>query len=86
MVLSAQPVERYSKSGLYLGLGYSVPAVPGVQRRVITRIVRGLYWHHIGSRVPDDANIELVFIDTQTRLGRRPYSPSPIDAAPHPHW
>jgi hypothetical protein len=63
MVLSAKPVERYSKNGLYLGLSYAVPAVPGVQLRVITRIVRGLYWHHIGSRVPNDAKIELVFID-----------------------
>ena len=63
MVLSAQPVERYSTSGLYLGLGYAVLAAPGVQKRVITRIVRGLYWYHIGSRVPDDAKIELVFID-----------------------
>jgi hypothetical protein len=63
MVLGAQPVERYSKGGIYLGLGYAVPVVPRVQERVITRIVRGLYWHHVGTRVPEDAKIELAFID-----------------------
>jgi hypothetical protein len=62
MVLGARPVERYSKGGIYLGLGYAVPVAPGVQQRVITRIVRGLYWHHIGNSL-GDAHVELMFID-----------------------
>ena len=37
--------------------------VPGVQERVITRIVRGLYWHHFQTRLGDDAQVTLVFID-----------------------
>jgi hypothetical protein len=36
--------------------------VPGVQQRVITRIVRGLYWHHFETRLSDDAKMKLVFI------------------------
>ena len=63
IVTSAQLVERYSPSGLYLGHGYAVPVIPGVQQRVITRIVRGLYWHHFQTRLADDAQITLVFID-----------------------
>jgi hypothetical protein len=63
MVLNAKPVERYSVGGIYLGLGYAVPVAPGVQQRVIRRIVRGFYWHHFGSSLTDDIHIELVFID-----------------------
>jgi hypothetical protein len=63
MVSGAKPVERYTKGGIYLGLGYAVPVVPGVQERVIKRIVRGLYWHHFDSRLVDDTHIALVFID-----------------------
>jgi hypothetical protein len=63
MVTRAQLVERYTTSGLYLGHGYAVPVVPGVQERVITRIVRGLYWYHFQTRLGDDAQITLVFID-----------------------
>lgn len=59
MVLGAKPVERYSMGGLYLGLGYAVPVVPGVQERVIKRIVRGLYWYHFQTRLGDDAQITL---------------------------
>jgi hypothetical protein len=51
MVTAAQVVERYTPSGLYLGHGYAVPVVPGVQQRVINRIVRGLYWHHFQTRL-----------------------------------
>jgi hypothetical protein len=63
MVTGAQLVERYTPSGLYLGHGYAVSVVPGVERRVITRIVRGLYWHHFQTRLADDAQVTLVFID-----------------------
>jgi hypothetical protein len=63
MVKSAQRVERYTQSGLYLGHGFAVPLMPGVQQRVITRIVRGLYWHHVGARLDADTQITLVFID-----------------------
>jgi hypothetical protein len=68
MVTGAQLVERYTCGGLYLGYGYAVPVVHGVQERVITRTVRGLYWHHFHTRLPDDAKISLVFIDK-----RRPH-------------
>ena len=63
MVTASQLVERYTPSGLYLGHGYAVPVVPGVQQRVINRIVRGLYWHHLQTRLGDDAQVTLVFID-----------------------
>jgi hypothetical protein len=63
MVPAAQLVERYTPSGLYLGHGYAVPVVPGLQQRVINRIVRGLYWHQFQTRLGDDAEVTLVFID-----------------------
>src|SRR5271156_294311 len=63
MVTGAQLVERYSSGGLYLGHGFAVPVAPGVQQRVITRIVRGLYWHHFGAALGTDAPVTLVFID-----------------------
>jgi hypothetical protein len=63
MVLGSQLVERYSTGGIYLGHGYAVPTVPGVQERVITRIVRGLYWHHFHNSLDADARVTLVFID-----------------------
>jgi hypothetical protein len=63
MVTGAKLVERYTQSGLYLGYGYAVPVVPGLQQRVITRIVRGLYWHHFQTRLGDDTKTTLVFID-----------------------
>ena len=66
MVLGAKPVERYSMGGIYLGLGYAVPVVPvvpGVQEGVIKRIVLGLYSYHFQTRLGDDAQITLVFID-----------------------
>jgi hypothetical protein len=63
MVTAAQLVERYTPSGLYLGHGYTVPVVAGVQQRVISRIVRGLYSHHFQTRLGDDAQVTLVFID-----------------------
>jgi hypothetical protein len=62
MVSSAKLVERYSTGGIYLGYGYAVPVSPGVQERVIRRIVRGLHWHHSGNSLGDD-DINLVFID-----------------------
>jgi hypothetical protein len=63
MVQGSQPVERYSTGGIYLGLGYAVPVMSGVQQRVITRIVRGTYWHHFRNSLDADARIQLVFID-----------------------
>ncbi len=66
IIRGAQLVERYTTSGLYLGYGYSVPVVPGVEKRVITRIVRGLYWHHLQRRLGADAQVTLIFIDKRT--------------------
>jgi hypothetical protein len=63
MVLGATPVERYSPGGIYLGLGYAVPVTPEAHRRVLNRIVRGLYWHHFEDRLGDDTHVELVFIN-----------------------
>jgi hypothetical protein len=63
MVTGAKLVERYSTGGLYLGHGYAVPVAPGVQQRVITRIARGLYWHHFGAALGTDVPVTLVFID-----------------------
>lgn len=62
MVLGARPVARYSAGGIYLGQGIAVPAPPAARCRVLTRIVRGLFWHHYGYSI--DANhARLVFID-----------------------
>jgi hypothetical protein len=63
MVFGATPIERYSPGGIYLGLGYAVPVNSEAHKRVVIRIVRGLYWHHFRSRLDDDTQIELKFID-----------------------
>ena len=77
IVLTAKPVARYSPGGIYLGLGFAVPVTPGVQERVITRIVRGLHWHHSGNSLSDD-NIQLDFIDK--RKPHWEYALAPITA------
>jgi hypothetical protein len=46
MVLGASEVDRVSQGGIYLGKGYAVPVQGEAHRRVINRIIRGLYWHH----------------------------------------
>ena len=74
MVTSAQLVERYSTGGIYLGHGYAVPLVPGLQQRVITRIVRGLHWHHFQNRLAEDA-VKLVFIDRRKPQWRHALEP-----------
>ena len=66
-VLGATPVERYSTGGIYLGQGVAVPIVPGVQQRVVTRIVRGLYWHHFRNSLRADIPVQ-VFMDKRKPL------------------
>ncbi len=61
-VLGARPVERFSTGGIYLGQGIAVPTPPEARERVLMRIVRGLFWHHLGERVPAD-RIKLIYID-----------------------
>jgi hypothetical protein len=52
-----------------------VPFVPGVQERVIKRIVRGLYWHHFRTALGNDARVTLVFIDKRKPQWRDALSP-----------
>jgi hypothetical protein len=60
----AIPVEAYSPEGVSLGaVWYAVPNRLDVHKRVLTRIVKGLYWHEFGERLRDDDSISLVFID-----------------------
>src|SRR5215469_5207094 len=74
IVTSAQMVERYSPGGIYLGHGYAVPLVPGLQQRVLTRTVRGLHWHHFQNRLAEDA-VTLVFIDKRKPQWRHALEP-----------
>jgi hypothetical protein len=75
MVTGARLVERYSPGGLYLGHGFAVPVVSGVQQRVITRIVRGLYWHHYQTALGDASSVTLVFIDKRKSRWRESLAP-----------
>jgi len=63
MMLAAHPVERYSPGGIFLGTGVAVPTTPEVHQRVTRRIVRGLYWRHLGTGLNPAAKITLSFID-----------------------
>jgi hypothetical protein len=63
MVLGSQEVERVSQGGIYLGKGYAVPVQKDVHRRVIGRIIRGLYWHHFDSSVGLSTPVTQVYID-----------------------
>jgi hypothetical protein len=66
MVHAAKPVERYSMGGIYLGRGYAVPLNSEAHRRVLTRIVRGLYWHQTENSLGNDVHVELMRIDKTT--------------------
>ncbi|HEV7998056.1 MAG TPA: hypothetical protein VGP52_17555 [Stellaceae bacterium] len=81
MVLGAELIERYSTGGIYLGRGYAVPVAPGVQERVITRIVRGLYWHHAQNSLDASAHVTLVFIDKRKPQWQNALSP--LQRLPH---
>ncbi len=50
---STRDVERFSPGGIYLGQGkeYALPLKRIVD--VSNRIARGLYFHHVGERLPD---------------------------------
>jgi hypothetical protein len=62
IVTEGRLVERYSPGGIFLGKGYIVPMPPEARVRVLTRIVRGLHWHHYGNSLNVD-RVKLVPID-----------------------
>jgi hypothetical protein len=64
IAISARPVACYSPGGIYLGQGVAVPFDKAAHDRVVTRIVRGLYWHHYGIPVCAGTSVGVVFIDT----------------------
>lgn len=68
-VQGARLVDRYSQGGIYLGPGYAVAIDRAVQRRVNERIVRGLYYHHLGRRL-GEATVRFVYIDKKTPTWR----------------
>lgn len=50
-------VERVSASGLYLGKGHAYDVDLSRLTRVIERITRGLFLHHVGRRLPLDCEV-----------------------------
>jgi hypothetical protein len=66
IVSAAKPVERYSMGGIYLGRGYAVPLNSDAHKRVLTRIVRGLYWNQTGNSLANDVHVDLMSIDKTT--------------------
>jgi hypothetical protein len=62
IVLGAVPVEHYSARGVFLGEGFAVPMPSEPRKRVLSRVVRGLYWHHFDHRVASD-RVTLTFVD-----------------------
>jgi len=63
IVLGTQEVERVSQGGIYLGKGYAVPVQKDAHRRVIDRIIRGLYWHHFDASLGMSTSVRQVYID-----------------------
>jgi hypothetical protein len=45
---------QFSPAGLYLGEAYEIRLDHDIIRRVLTKIIRGLYFHEFRQRVPDD--------------------------------
>ena len=55
--------RKYSESGLYLGLRDAYNVNPRRLDRVVRRIVRGLYWHEVGGRLPLDYTVAVFTSD-----------------------
>jgi hypothetical protein len=84
MVTAAQFVERYSPGGIYLGHGYALQVAPGVQERVIKRIVRGLYWHHFKNPLGADIHVSPgLHRQETTRVARGSIAVFEIGACPN---
>lgn len=59
IVQSLKPVDLLARSGIYIGKGSLVLWDSEAHDAVITRIVRGLYFHHYGEILADNADIEV---------------------------
>ena len=57
ILASTRDVEQYSPGGIYLGNSkeYSLPLKRIVE--VLNRIARGLYFHHVGERLPKEYSV-----------------------------
>jgi hypothetical protein len=65
-------VERYTPSGLYLGPGTEVMLRAKSHHPTVSRIVRGLHFHHFNERLSPDAPIQII--------AQKPISDSWIEA------
>jgi hypothetical protein len=61
---SAVPIECYSPGGIYLGQNFGIPFNTDAHNRVVTRVVRGLYWHHFGEPLGLETPVGITFINT----------------------
>lgn len=70
---SLESVEVRSASGLYLGAGKRFTLdVPRVNR-VLTKIVKGLFFHELGRRLPGDARVYVEIKPDVAVLEREPF-------------
>lgn len=58
---SMKPVNLFSRSGIYLGRGASVPWNNIAHDNTIERLVRGLFYHHSGIVIGGNAQIDTYY-------------------------
>jgi len=71
----ARPVDVYSPGGIYLGTAEGLELDTTRVNRVLDKIVRGLFFHHVGRRLSQDA---AVYVEIKPDLDRMQ---SPVIAA-----
>jgi hypothetical protein len=78
-----RPVDRYTDGGIYLGVQIAMPFLRYRASRWLQLVGRGLYYHHMGNRVPDDYSIDTSFIKDNWREWA--YNRWREEGAPAPH-
>lgn len=58
---SSRPVNQYTPQGIFLGLKYAVLWDSESHTRVLSRTVRGLYYHHFREVLPADTEIKITW-------------------------
>ena len=55
------PLAMKSPGGIHLGNATGIKIDPIRTRKVMSKIIKGLVWHHINQRIPDDYTFEVYF-------------------------
>jgi hypothetical protein len=73
LVDAVEPVELHSEAGIYLGTERAVRLEVDRVNRVLEKIVRGLFFHEFGRRLPDDVTLRVELDPEFDRLRHGPF-------------